>query len=126
MRKSLHEKLRSWVERLPSALVRQNHRLSITHFWTLVDGEHYAEADRCWDDVQIALSQADEEERARFTVALHSGGATPARYHKQIERAIALSRQALADVAPDDYNQRSYLFLHLAECYWLSGGLGQA
>lgn len=126
LRDGEHEKLRAWIERLPAVLVRQNHRLSITHFWTFVDGEHYAEADRCWNDVQAALNQADAEERARFAVALHSGGATHARYHKQIEQAIKLLQQALADVAPDDYNQRSYMLVHLAECYWLTGELDQA
>lgn len=120
------EKLRTWIERLPPALVRQDHRLGITHFWTLFDGEHYTEADRCWHDVQIALSQASEEERARFSVALHSGAASHARYHKQIAQAIALLRQALAGVEPYDYNQHSYMFFHLAECYWLNGELGQA
>ncbi|HZR43539.1 MAG TPA: LuxR C-terminal-related transcriptional regulator [Ktedonobacteraceae bacterium] len=120
------KKLRAWIERLPPDLVRQSHRLSLIHFWTLLNGEYYAEADRCWNDVQIALSQADAEERARFNVAFHSGGASHARYHKQIDRAIEQLRQALADVAPDDYNQRSYMFYHLAECYWLNGELGQA
>ena len=121
------EKLRAWIERLPPDLVRQNHRLSLTHFWTLLDGEHDAEAERCWHDVQIALGQVSAAERARFTIALHSGGATHARYiKKQITPAITLLQQALAEVEPHDYNQRSYMFIHLAECYWLDGELGQA
>jgi len=127
LRDGEHKKLRSWVERFPSALVRQNHRLSITHFWTLLDEEQYGELDRCWNDVEIALNRADAEERARFTAALHSGGASHARYFKkQVAPAIALLRQALAEVEPYDYNQRSYMFYHLAECYWLSGELGLA
>lgn len=49
----------------------------------------------------LSLDREDNDslslEKARFAVILYSGGATHARYHKRIEQAIALLRQALAE-----------------------------
>ncbi len=118
--------LRGWIERLPRVFVRASPELSLAYFWTVADAQHLAEARQCLDDLKQALSEADGQVAASFTVALNSASSTYARHSKDFSQAIALLQQALNDTPQTDYSQRSYMQLHLAEYYWVSGDITEA
>jgi ATP/maltotriose-dependent transcriptional regulator MalT len=118
--------LRSWLERLPTSLVRSNPYLSLTLFWTLVDGQHLPEAAQCLSDVQSSLNGAETIDQNEFTIVFNSAKSTYERHRKDFTQAITLIQRALELTPPTDYRQRCYMLLHLAEYYWSSCQLVQA
>jgi LuxR family maltose regulon positive regulatory protein len=117
--------LRTWLERLPEALVRDRPGLCLVHAWALFLSAEFEAVEARVQDAEAALGRLSLPEPDRQTVSeqLIVMRAMLANFRGDIPRTIELSRQALDLLAEDRLMLRAALVSNLGGAYMASGDL---
>ncbi len=115
----------NWLNALPDDVVRQRPRLSFAHAWALCNNGQFETAEVRLQEVEAAYAAGILSDEGLL------GGVTAIRaiiaYAQEgLDRAIALSHQALNSLPPDDTHFRGPIAVHLAMAYKWHGDIEAA
>ncbi len=124
--------LLSWLEALPSEVVRSRPGLCLAHAWVLVLARRLDEVEPCLQDAVEAMREThsidaadDAETKGAETRALLGEivaiRATVASIRQDVSSTIELSREALRELPPNRMFVRSYIALNMGAAYRFSG-----
>jgi LuxR family maltose regulon positive regulatory protein len=120
--------VRTWVERLPEAVVRDRPGLCLVHAWALFLSAAFEGVEARVRDAELALAQRSLPEPAHRALSeqVLVMQAMLANFQGDIPRTIELSQQALDLLAEDNVMLRAALISNLGGAYMARGDLASA
>jgi LuxR family maltose regulon positive regulatory protein len=122
-----NETLWRLLNALPDDVMARHPGLCVTRAWFLLDGGHLDAGERWLDVAEDTLrSHADRDTDRNLRGELAAARAFATSYRGDVERVLALSREALRDLNQDNLLTRELAYLALGRAHMAEGELVQA